>query len=164
MLEQQSNGDWPPAPCAGLLAATVQSDSLLAAIVAVEQAMERSGNGSGPLSRALRSNLGTVRANLQQHVHRSEAPGGFLRDITQDGPRFVQRAETLKRAHQQLEMQLDALEFALSIDAGTGPAAEAAEQQVGRQACQLLHQLRAHLEQGSKLIFDAYMHDVGDSE
>jgi hypothetical protein len=154
MLEQFPSGQWMAnAPQAGLLEATIECDTLLAAIAAIERTMEQSAGRPAALASGLRASMGLVRDNLRLHVHQSESEHGLLPRVTEERPRFTRRAEGLRCEHELLQAQLDMLEAALASPAG--------EHEARRCAAGLLDQLRAHMEGGSRLLFDAYVRDTG---
>lgn len=154
MLEQFPSGQWMAnAPQADLLEATIECDAILAAIAAIEQAMEQSAGQPTVLASGLRASMALVRDNLRLHVHQSESEHGLLPRVTEERPRFTRRAEGLRCEHDRLQAQLEMLEAALASPAG--------EHEARGRAVGLLDQLRAHLEGGSKLLFDAYVRDTG---
>jgi hypothetical protein len=91
---------------------------------------------------------------FRHHVEQSEGPEGLLLQIVQDQPRLVPAVAVVKREHQALLDQMSRLEAATGLPQG------ADKQAVREDSRRLLHDLAAHRQRGSDLIYQAYNVDV----
>jgi hypothetical protein len=91
---------------------------------------------------------------FRHHVDQSEGPEGLLPQIVQAEPRLVPAVGAVKREHQVL---LDAMS---RLEAATGLSQGADEQAVREDSLRLLHEVAAHRQRGSDLIYEAYYVDV----
>jgi hypothetical protein len=93
-------------------------------------------------------------AAFRHHVEQSEGSEGLLPQIVEDVPRLARAVEGVKREHQVLLDEMSRLESLIGLVQGTD------EPMVRRASLRLLHDLAAHRQRGSDLIYEAYYVDV----
>lgn len=91
---------------------------------------------------------------FRNHVEQSEGAEGLLPQIVTDEPRLAPAVAVVKREHQALLDELSRLE------AVTGLAQDADVPTVRSDSLRLLHDVAAHRQRGSDLIYEAYFVDV----
>jgi hypothetical protein len=91
---------------------------------------------------------------FRHHVEQSEGPKGLLPQIVEAAPRLAPAVEVVKREHRALLAQMSRLE------AATGLPQDADEQAVRKDSLRLMHDVAAHRQRGSDLIYEAYYVDV----
>jgi hypothetical protein len=91
---------------------------------------------------------------FRHHVEQSEGSEGLLPQIVEAEPRLVNAVEVAKREHRALLDGMSRLEAVIGLFQG------ADEQAVRRDSLRLLHDLAAHRQRGSDLIYEAYLVDV----
>jgi hypothetical protein len=91
---------------------------------------------------------------FRRHVEQSEGPEGLLPQIVEAEPRLVNAVEVVKREHQILLDEMSRLEAIIGL------LQDADEPVVRRDSLRLLHDVAAHRQRGSDLIYEAYLVDV----
>jgi hypothetical protein len=91
---------------------------------------------------------------FRHHVEQSEGPDGLLSQIVGDEPRLAPAVEGVRREHRVLQGEMSRLEAATGLWQGTD------EQAVRKDSLRLLHDMAAHRQRGSDLIYEAYYVDV----
>lgn len=126
------------------------------AIVDVDSALRRPGDGDVRWCLAVRGALTRMHTILQAHVRESEAPDGLLERVLEEDPGFGPRVAALRREHREL--------LARSADlvercCGPLPAVE-----LRREAAGLLEQVSAHRRRAGELLVDVYSIDLAAAD
>lgn len=125
------------------------------ASIDLEEALARPvGQDVGNWHRDVAAQVRALAEAFRHHVEESEGPEGLLLQIVQDEPRLVPAVKVVKREHQVLLDRMSRLEAAASLPHG------ADEQAVREDSLRLLHDVAAHRQRGSDLIYEAYYVDV----
>jgi hypothetical protein len=91
------------------------------------------------------------------HVSGTEGPSGLWEQIRNDAPRLDGNLRRLRRDHEQLSLQIDALCHDLADAEGDAARLIDARERV----IAVLGQLARHRQRGADLIYEAYQHDIG---
>jgi hypothetical protein len=102
--------------------------------------------------------LSDLAAAFERHIVANEAPGGLLSDMVTQSPRLAHQAEALRRDHDSLTAEIDALA------AGCGAARERLDgdqvSDIRTRGLSLLHHLSAHRHLGVEIVYEAYFVDI----
>jgi hypothetical protein len=107
-----------------------------------------SGDWRAEVAAAL-SDLGSAFA---AHVEAVEADEGLLAEITEDAPRLTAAAERLRRDHDDIPLQIEAV--TKMLEAGESEA-------IREQAFELMRAVVRHRQRGSDIVYEAYATDIG---
>ena len=94
---------------------------------------------------------------LREHVEETEGPDGMLAQVATDAPWLEGRLLQLREEHGQLVADADAL-----IARCDRPGVTA--QQLRDEALHLLQQVSRHRQQGTDLLYDAYLVDISAAD
>ncbi len=136
----------------------VHCDSLIAAIRELEQALVATANG-GPGTRIRRA-LGKVARQVDEHVRLTEGEHGLLSMVDEKCPHLLRWSARLRAEHAQLEKAI----ARLTARADRAQAAGWKRAQlagVRRGADDLLGALLKHQAEGTELMFEAFVSDLG---
>lgn len=97
--------------------------------------------------------LEELEGSLNRHIAETEAPDGFLEEISSGWPRLIPSVDALRKEHGQL---LEACEKARESLTATTPDPAL----VRRQVTTILGRLMFHRQKGAELIYDAYNIDI----
>ena len=100
----------------------------------------------------------TLRAALERHRERSEAPGGTLDEMVRLKPSLASRVAEQRLEHDDLLLKADALGTRLEEQLAL---ARVAVDQIALEGSILVQSVRLHTMRGSDLIYEAYFQDEG---
>jgi seryl-tRNA synthetase len=124
----------------------------------LEVATSAALGGRAPEWRAqLQPRVDDLREAWAAHVSGTEGPGGLWEQIRTDAPRLDGNLRRLRREHEALAAEVEALSKELS-NAGDD---EARLTRVRERVTALLIELVRHRQRGADLIYEAYERDVG---
>jgi hypothetical protein len=125
------------------------------ASIDLEEALARPiGREAGNWYADVAAKLHALVAAFRHHVEQSEGPDGLLPQIVEAEPRLAHAVQAVKREHQVLLAEMSRLEAMI------GQLQGADEPVVRRDSLRLLHDVAAHRQRGSDLIYEAYFVDV----
>jgi hypothetical protein len=92
---------------------------------------------------------------LQVHAHHSEGPEGLLVEIVAAAPRLANQVDRIKRDHQDILIDISALEEETRGNEDAGQIPWVREQALG-----ILQAIAVHRQRGADLIYEAYSVDI----
>jgi hypothetical protein len=108
----------------------------------------------------LQTCLDGLREAWTSHVTGTEGPGGLWEQIRTDAPRLDGKLRGLRREHEAMAAEIDALRQDLAAAGNDEPRLLGLRERVTA----LLVQLARHRQRGADLIYEAYQRDVGGNE
>lgn len=126
------------------------------ALVELEDVLSRPAGDHESWSDRVRAGVEHMHATLQQHVRETESDGGMLAQLEEDAPWLEGRVGQLRRQHDALLRDTDAL----LANCRAGQAAE----EIREEALDLLRGISRHRHQGTDLLYDAYMVDISAAD
>jgi hypothetical protein len=154
------SGDLVAVNRAAIDAIRVRRDALYEGVLNLERALA-APIAATPTGWAARVGepLRALQATFGDHVHGTEAPGGFFDDVTDLAPGLAHAAERLKSEHGPLQAALAGLgeQAAAVTDEAAGDAVRA-------HALDVVRALLEHRHRGAELVFDAYNVDVATGD
>lgn len=138
----------------------MRCDSLISAIGDLEKVLD---SAAKPPAAQFLKLLGNVQGNVHEHVSLTEGKDGLLTLVDQHCPHLGRWAQRLRAEHSHLEKK--ATKLRLQVDRakldGWRPVSM---RNVRAHATGLLNSLRKHQAEGTELVFEAFVSDIGTGD